>query len=33
LSGIAALGLYSDKVEGQQGNLNASALLGMRYSF
>ena len=33
LSGLAAIGLYSSKVEGQEGDLNASALLGMRYSF
>ena len=33
LSGLAAIGLYSNKVERQEGDLNASALLGMRYSF
>lgn len=33
LSGLAAVGLYSNKVGGQEGDLNASALLGMRYSF
>jgi hypothetical protein len=33
LSGLAAIGLYSNKVEQQEGDLNASALLGMRYSF
>lgn len=33
LSGIAAIGLYSNRIEGQEGDLSASALLGMRYSF
>lgn len=33
LSGLAAIGLYSNRVDGQEGDLNASALLGMRYSF
>lgn len=33
LSGLAAVGLYSNKVDGFEGILSASALLGMRYSF
>jgi hypothetical protein len=33
LSGTAALGVYSSKVEGQEGDLFGSALLGMRYTF
>lgn len=33
LSGLAAIGLYSNRVDGQEGDLVASALLGMRYSF
>ncbi len=33
LSGTAAVGLYSNKVEGQDGDLFGSALLGMRYTF
>jgi hypothetical protein len=33
LSATAAVGLYSQKIEDQEGNLNASALIGMRYSF
>jgi hypothetical protein len=33
LSATAAVGLYSYKIEDQPGELNASALLGMRYSF
>jgi hypothetical protein len=33
LSGIAAVGLYSSRIEGQEGDLNASALFGLRYTF
>jgi hypothetical protein len=33
LSGVAAVGLYSSRVEGQDGDLFGSALLGMRYTF
>jgi hypothetical protein len=33
LSATAAVGLYSYKVDGEEGELNASALVGMRYSF
>ncbi len=33
LSATAALGLYSFDVDGEAGQLNASALVGMRYSF
>lgn len=33
LSGIASLGLFSNKIEGQEGDLTASALVGMRLSF
>ncbi len=33
LSATAAVGLYSYEVDGLPGELNASALLGMRYSF
>jgi len=33
LSGIATLGLFSNKVEGDEGDLTASALIGMRLVF
>lgn len=33
LSGIASLGLFSNKIEGQEGDLTAAALVGMRLSF
>jgi hypothetical protein len=33
LSATAAVGLYSYRIEDQPGEINASALLGMRYSF
>jgi hypothetical protein len=33
LSATAAVGLYSFAVDGEPGEMNASALLGMRYSF
>lgn len=33
LTGIAALGIYSSKVEGLESNVNGSALLGLRYGF
>ena len=33
LSGTAAVGLYSTRVDGQDGDLFGSALVGMRYTF
>lgn len=33
LSGIATVGLFSNKIEGEEGDLTASALLGMRLVF
>ncbi len=33
LSGTAALGVYSSKVDGQESDLFGSALVGMRYTF
>jgi hypothetical protein len=33
LSAVAALGLYSTRIEDQEGDLFGSALLGMRYTF
>ena len=33
MTGIAALGIYSSKVEGLESNVNGSALLGLRYGF
>jgi hypothetical protein len=33
LNAVAAVGLYSSRIDGQPTDSNASALLGMRYSF
>jgi hypothetical protein len=33
LSGVAAVGLYTSRIEGVESDLTASGLIGMRYDF